>query len=335
MFLAMLRSETAGDEARTRDALAGLRRYQAAERRVAPPLPAPIATAGRASLRDYGGSGPPLVVVPSLINPPRVLDLAEDRSLLRWLAGEGVRPLLVDWGWPTAADRALDLAAHVETMLLPLLDGLGEPPLVAGYCLGGTIALAAAALRPVRGLALIAAPWRFANYPAQSQAALGELWTHAAAASETLGLLPMEVLQTGFWRLDPARTVAKYEALGRGPADEAALARFVALEDWANDGPPLTHGVARELFDDLFDADLPGRSRWRVAGQAIDPAAIRAPVLEIASTTDHIVPAAAAAGIGQRLDLALGHVGMVVGGRARAALWQPLAAWLSAQQAGR
>ena len=34
--------------------------------------------------------------------------------------------------------------------------------------------------------------------------------------------------------------------------------------------------------------------------------------------------------IGERLTLAFGHVGMVIGGRAPQALWQPLARWLSA-----
>jgi polyhydroxyalkanoate synthase len=53
-------------------------------------------------------------------------------------------------------------------------------------------------------------------------------------------------------------------------------------------------------------------------------------VLDIVSTTDRIVPAASAAGFGTMLTLDSGHVGMVVGRRARAELWAPLARWLSA-----
>ena len=78
----------------------------------------------------------------------------------------------------------------------------------------------------------------------------------------------------------------------------------------------------------MFGGDATGTGRWRVGGRAIDPAMLACPVLEIASSTDRIVPAAASAGIGERIDLSLGHVGMVVGGTARAALWEPLAAWL-------
>jgi polyhydroxyalkanoate synthase len=38
---------------------------------------------------------------------------------------------------------------------------------------------------------------------------------------------------------------------------------------------------------------------------------------------------------GERLELALGHVGMVVGSRARELLWEPLDAWLSQQRPDR
>ena len=87
-------------------ALAGLRRYQAAARTPRPaPMPA-IAEAHGATLRDYGGEGPPVLVVPSLINPPDVLDLSPDRSLLRWLAGRGHRVLLLDWGADAARRRS-------------------------------------------------------------------------------------------------------------------------------------------------------------------------------------------------------------------------------------
>jgi len=288
-----------------------------------------VARAGRASLRDYGGDGPAILFVPSLINPPDVLDIDEDRSLLRWLARQGLRPLLLDWGTPAAGENDLDVAGHIETMLLPLIDAVGAPVSLAGYCLGGTMALAAAALRPVTALALIATPWRFGDYPADTRTALDDLWRTAEPATDALGLLPMEILQAAFWRLDPARTVAKYEAHGsRDPGDPQSHA-FVRLEDWANDGPPLTRGAARELFLDLFREDRPGRCAWRVAGQIIDPAALTIPVLEIASTTDHIVPAATTPGVGERIDLSLGHVGMIVGGRARQSLWEPLSQWLS------
>ena len=322
----MLRSETAAEPARLQTALAGLRRYQEAER-APPPKPMPaLAELRGATLRDYGGSGPIVLFVPSLINPPNVLDMGE-RSLLRWLAAQGHRVLLLDWGWPGPDRAELSVAGHVEETGLPLLRGLGAPVDLVGYCLGGTMALAMAQLGPVRSVATLAAPWHFNGFPADSREKLGALWAAAQPAVQALGVLPMEVLQSAFWSLDPARTVAKFEDFATLEGEAAQT--FVMLEDWANDGPPVAGAAAREMFESLFRDDLSGTGQWRVGGEIVDPAALAIPLLNIVSTTDRIVPDATAPAAGERLDLALGHVGMVVGSKARQTLWEPLAAWLS------
>lgn len=325
----MLRSETAANPERMARALAGLRKYQEASREPPPePMPA-IAIIHGATLRDYGGSGPPVLFVPSLINPPNILDLSEDKSLLRWLAGQGFRPLLIDWGWKVEERRALSVAGHVEEIILPFIDALGEPPALVGYCLGGTMAIAAAALREVRRLVTIAAPWRFSGFPEEDRTRLTRLWRDAEGATNTIGLLPMEVLQSAFWSLDPARTIAKFEAFADIEPGTPEARTFVCLEDWANDGPPLPEAAAREMFEDFLGSDLPGTGQWPVSGMAVEPETLSCPLFNIVSTTDRIVPHSSAFRGGERLDLASGHVGMVVGRRARADLWEPLAAWLS------
>lgn len=332
LFLEILRSETATSPERASKALEGLRRYQQAERaRHKEEMPI-AARAGRAVVRDFGGAGRPVLFVPSLINPPDVLDLAEDSSLLRWLAGQDVRALLLDWGAPSPGERDQSMGGHVEGLLLPIIETLGRDLTLAGYCVGGTMALAAAVLRPVHALVLIAAPWRFSGFPEASRANLLSLWRQAEPICAKLGALPMEVLQTSFWRLDPARTIAKFEAFADMPPDSPAARGFIALEDWANDGPPLTYAAGRELLEDCFGADLPGAGGWHVGGEAIDPQRLACPVLNIVSATDRIVPAASAAGVGERWTLGSGHVGMIVGRSARATLWEPLARWLSARR---
>jgi polyhydroxyalkanoate synthase subunit PhaC len=267
------------------------------------------------------------VVVPSLINPPFVLDLAAHNSLMRGLATQGVRPLLVDWGSPTVDERHRDVAGHVEELLIPLIDALGERPLLAGYCLGGTMALAAAAMRQPRALALIATPWHFSGFPEGARAEIAGLWAAAEPMCRELGLVPMEVLQSGFWRLDPARTVAKYEAFAEMPEGSAEAAAFVALEDWANAGAPLTYAAGAEMFG-MFADDATGRGAWQVGGVAVDPHALSCPVADFVSLTDRIVPAASATGVAERRALSSGHVGMIVGRKAQAQLWQPLATFL-------
>lgn len=322
----MLRNESAANPERMKAALEGLRKYQDAPR-PAPPEPMPaLAERHGAALRDYGGAGSAVVFIPSLINPPNVLDM-DGRSLLRWLSEEGFRVLLLDWGWPGPDRRDMSVAGHVERILLPLLEEIGESALLAGYCLGGTMALAAASASGARGVATIAAPWRFRGFPDESRSALARLWRGAEPTAEALGVLPMEVLQSAFWSLDPVRTVRKFEAFAALDDEEART--FVMLEDWANDGPPVSAAAGREMFEDMLGEDVTGEGRWRVAGEVVDPRTLSSPVLNIVSTTDRIVPAATAHDAGERLDLALGHVGMIVGSRAREALWKPLAGWLS------
>jgi polyhydroxyalkanoate synthase subunit PhaC len=365
LFLDLVRQQTKGDPERRAAVLAGLRAYQEAERVPRPPEMPVVARAGRAVLRDYGGRGPPAVFVPSLINPPFILDLTEGNSLLRWLVTQGVRPLLVDWGTPdpplrgeVAARRAdggvsdfqderrsptplhhspaasgppplegEDVFGHITSRLLPLLEALDEPVHLVGYCLGGTMALAAAMHVKLLSLTLIAAPWHFSGYGDSARAEIGAMWRSAEPAAKRLGLVPMEVLQSGFWRLDPARTVAKFEAFGRlDPGSEQARA-FVALEDWANGGAPLTYAAGRELFEDFVGADVTGRGAWH----GVAPARLDIPTLEFVSRHDRIVPAASSANLPDCHLLGAGHVGMIVGSKAREQLWQPLARVLATQ----
>lgn len=325
----MLRSESRTDPALEEAALTGLRAYQQAPRPAPPPAPPCVATVGRARLLDIGGTGRPVVFVPSLINGSQILDILPELSMLRWLSENGVRPLLIDWGTPTPAERDLSIAGHVESMLLPMLRNMGSDVALAGYCLGGTMAIAAAASAPVHALVLIAAPWRFAGFGQEARPALQALWKNARPTADAIGLLPLEVLQAGFWQLDPRRTIAKFAAFGHAGRAGDEARRFVAIEDWANGGPPLTLAAARELIEDLFGNDTTGTGRWVIDGRAVDPARLDCPVLNVISTTDRIVPAASAAEAGTPLRLEQGHVGMVVGGRARDALWAPLARWLA------
>jgi polyhydroxyalkanoate synthase len=295
-----------------RTALGGLAAYEAADR-VAVHRARPVAHhLGGATLRRCGGDGPPAVLIPSLINPPHVLDLDSEVSLADAIASFGRSVLLLDWG-PASARSRLSVAGHVEQLLLPLLRDVGEQAALIGYCLGGTMAIAAANLVPAERLVTLATPWDFSTYPAEGRSSLEQLWDHARPAAEALGAMPMEVLQSAFWSLDPQRTVEKFAKLASLDRDSANFRRFVALEDWANEGEPLPIPAARELIEDFFGANLPGSGQWLVGGKAMTDH-LPLPMLHCTATGDRITPAQTApAGAGQLLNLDSGHVGMIVG----------------------
>ena len=325
LFLELVRDLSARDPDLARDALAGLRAYGSAARRAAAaPMPE-AARIGGACLRDHGGSGPPSVLIPSLINPPHILDLDPDVSLASAVAGMGRRSLLLDWG--RARERAdLNVAGHVEQLLLPLLREVGERAALIGYCLGGTMAVAAANLAPCDRVATLATPWNFSAYPERSLSALREMWSHSKQAAAELGALPMEVLQASFWSLDPKRTVSKFAEFGRLDPTSPEAARFVELEDWANEGEPLPLPAARELMEDMFGEDRPGRGAWQIGGKAVSDT-LGVPLLNLLAANDRIAPAATAPA-GEAVAIPSGHVGMIVGS-ARAMLHEELRGFLS------
>ena len=306
--------------------------------------------AGTTRLLDYGAAGPgatPVLVVPSLINRGYVLDLSADRSLLRWLAGQGLRPFLVDWDRPGPEERRFTLTDYIAGRLEAALDAVraetGTRPAVIGYCMGGLLALALALRRQddISGLALLATPWDF-------HAGAGAGGARAAAALPGLaplmaarGELPVDVIQGLFAGLDPQLVLRKFLAFARLDPASPKAAAFVALEDWLNDGVALSAPVARECLGGWYGENAPARGAWCVAGEVVDPGRLARPSLCMIPAQDRIVPPASARALAQALAKTLpgtetlvprlGHIGMVVSAGAESQVWRPLAAWLAAR----
>lgn len=338
LFLSILWRETEGDPTLRARAFKGLRRYQSAERIAHRRAGTCIDTQQRARLLQYGAvpgtaDRHPVLFVPSLINSPAVLDIAPDNSLLRFLSDRGHAIYQIDWSSPGQGDAQQDVGAHATDLLLPLVERMARPPILVGYCLGGTIALAAALQTSVPALATIASPWNFDAHGPEFQQPLQATWSGCKALCETLGRMPLEVLQSGFWALDPRRTIVKYADFGDMAADSPLYRSFLLVEDWVNEGAPLTFAAGRQLIEDFYGANLPGRGLWTVGGDRMDLSHLACPTLAVGSRTDRIVPLAAIPPADHILSLDLGHVGMIVGRSAPERLWYPLSEWLSAHGA--
>ncbi len=211
---------------------------------------------------------------------------------------------------------------------MPAIERLGPDVQLVGHCLGGTLALGAGAVGRVASVATIAAPWDFDAYSGAMRIRLARLWDHNRRALDVVGLVPLELLQTAFWALDPDRNVRKFARLADPALAPAALANFVALEDWANQGAPLPYAAGAGLFEDLFGANMTAKGEWRIAGQRVGPRPDQPPSLHFASTSDRIVPLASLPDWGERREVLSGHIGMVVGRSAPDTLWRPLIEWL-------
>lgn len=327
--------------------LDGLGRYRAHPYRRDLADPPVLWQEGPTRLLDFGppgageAGGRPVLFVPSLINRAYILDLMEGQSLLRWLAGEGVRPLLVDWGAPGAPERRFTLTDYICGHLEGALDALlatrpAQKPIVAGYCMGGLLALALAERRQAElgGLVLMATPWDFhAGDQEASSRRLAQSLIAFAPALELLGELPVDAIQALFAALDPLLVVRKFKAFARMEEASPRATAFVALEDWLNDGTGLAAPVAREALGGWYGENTTARLEWRVAGRVVDPAQMKLPALALIPEGDRIVPPASALALAnalpsRRVDrLPLGHIGMVVSGQAKPKVWEPLRDW--------
>lgn len=315
--------------------VAGYRRHPWQREAADPPA---IWAEGGSRLLDFGGEGPAVLFVPSLVNRAYVLDLTPEGSLMRWLPGQGFRTLLLDWGWPGEAERHFTLTDYVAGRLERALAAAPGPVVLAGYCMGGLLALAAAQRRPdrVRALALLATPWDFHAGPdaARRARATAALLPGLEVLMEPTGALPVDAIQALFAMLDPFGIAQKFRAFARLHPGSPRARLFVALEDWLNDGVPLPAPVARQCLGGWYGRNEPGRLAWRVAGQVVDPAAFDGPAFAAIPERDRIVPPASAHAAAARLRQGVthvaagGHIGMVAGTGAEGALWRPLREWL-------
>ncbi|WP_455372045.1 alpha/beta fold hydrolase [Limibacillus halophilus] len=302
---------------------------------------------GSTRLLDYAPAAKPdapvLLVVPSLVNRYYVLDLEEDRSFLRWLAAQGFRPLVIDWDAPGEAEKGFTLtdyiAGRLETALDVALEGAKGPVFLLGYCMGGlfTLALAQRRQRDLAGLVLMATPWNFHAEQEEVSRFAGLQAGFLSPLLQGLGMMPTDMVQSYFALLDPLSVLKKFLAFGRLDASSEKARRFMALEDWLNDGVPLTAPVALECLMGWYGANETAAGLWRIAGHPVDPSEVTLPTLALIPENDRIVPPASARALAEALpdceivQPALGHIGMVVAGRGQELVWEPLAAWLRAK----
>ena len=323
--------------------LSGVQAYQQTkfDRDIFPPET--ILTIGGAKLLDYGQTRPnaPIVfLVPSLINRYYILDLTEKLSFARYLRKNGARVFIVDWQAPTNAERHYNCAQYVTEILSPMAEFIrknnrGEIT-IAGYCMGGLLAMALASIRPdlLDNLALFATPWDFAsaNFP---RIALEEnsinILTEYIDSNDGLSA---EFVHNLFHYASPYSFQNKLREFSRMKKGSQEQLDFLAIENWVNDGVAMTREVAKDCLINWTQLNQPYKGEWRVGGQIINPEKLNLPCFVAVPRDDKIVPADSAMPLAKLIRNATiieprtGHIGMMTGSNRKSSLWQPFSEWL-------
>lgn len=332
LFLDMAREQLQDDPAALAELLDGLNQFQGAARPAAYQQCAIIDRQGPVTITRHADtdlSRPiDVMLVPSPINAPNILDIANGRSLIGHLEAHGMACGLVHWGAITPDRGNEDAAVFAAQYLRPLLQRQRRPVHLVGYCLGGLLALAAACLAEVRSLTLIASPYDFSGYGDARRYQMAQLWQHSHQQCRALKVAPIELIQQGFWSLDKSRVIQKYRSFGNTPTDSVDRAIFIAIEDWANSGEPLPFAFADQLFGDFIHNNITAKGEWIIDGTVIQPQSVTAPVIELLSSTDQITPLTTSAGFARRHIYSSGHVGMIVGSSAQHKSWADITGWL-------
>lgn len=331
-----------------RKMLMGLRRYQT-HRFFRKPVARPcVWRAG--CVRMYAArvpdpsDRPPILLVPSLINGSSILDLLPQKSLMQFLSDSGWPVYLLDWGDIRHDPSYQTLDDAIVSGLVPALEFLqarhGQSPSAIGYCMGGTMLVAAAQLLQgqIGPCVYLATPWDFQAqggglYP------LVQIQAFQIRANLTIAdFVPAEFLQSLFAAVDPSMSARKFSAFSRVKRGSMAEKLFIAVEDWVNDGRDLPTPIARTAFEAWYLGNTPAQGRWQVAGQQISLDQIMSPALIISPRRDRLVPPDSVAPLSdmsnaQILKPDCGHLGVVVGADCETKLWRKIDDWLQRKTA--
>lgn len=286
----------------------------------------------------------PLLIVYALVNRPTMMDLQEDRSLIRGLLAEGLDVYLIDWGYPDGADRFTTLADYVEGLLPAcvghVLDAHGIGALnMLGVCQGGVFSLCHAALHPqrIRNLVTMVTPVDF-----HTPADLLSRWVRDidVAAWVADGNVSGDVLNQLFLSLLPFRlTQQKYLELLEPGTDRAKIENFMRVEQWIFDSPDQAGSAFREFLTWFYQQNRFVTGGLGIGGRRVELKAVRMPVLNLIGKRDHLVPPAASAALGRlvgstdytALEFDLGHIGMYISARAQREVPAAIARWLASR----
>lgn len=285
---------------------------------------------------DVLSVAPAALLVPSLINTARILDLLPDRSMLRWLRSRGIDAYLLDWGDVTKAEGQATMEDMIAGRLCAALDFLkhhaGQSVHGIGYCMGGTMLAGAAVLaaHALASLTFLAAPWDFAAGDGALRSRVAFWAPGALPAMAAKNVLPVEWTQTLFASLDPAAIAAKFVRFADMDQDSGQACLFIAVEDWLNDGVDLPAALSRECIQGWFLENAPAAGAWVLRGHAVMPENINVPCLVVASSQDKLVEFGSAMALARQLqrvqtvDPVCGHIGMVAGRQSVERVWRPI-----------
>ena len=284
----------------------------------------------------------PLLISYALVNRPYMVDLQDDRSLVKGLLALGQDVYIIDWGYPDRSDRFLELGDYINRFIDGAVDHLRDAHGVdainlLGICQGGAFSLCYSALHreKVRNLITMVTPVDF-----HTPDNMLSNWTRQMDVDlfvDTLGNVPADLMNASYLMLKPFRlNLQKYMGLVDILDDKRAIEDFLRMEKWIFDSPDQAGEAFRQFLKDFYQGNKLLKGGLEIGGHAVDLKNIRQPVLNIFAEQDHLVPPASSralqGAVGSRdysqIAFKGGHIGIYVSGRAQREVPPAIHQWL-------
>lgn len=272
----------------------------------------------------------PLLISYALVNRHDMLDLQPDRSVIKKLLDLGLDIYIIDWGYPTRADKHFTMDDYVNWFIDDCVDFIRknnktEKVNLMGICQGGTLSLIYSALHPekINNLITLVTPVDFSTND-------GLLFRWAKDMNidrlvDAYGAVPGDFLNNGFAMLKPMMKVNKYMGVLDTLQDKDKMMNFLRMEKWINDSPNQAGECFRQFLKDLYQGNKLVKGTLEVGGNTVKLENVTMPLLNIYAAEDHLVPPAASIPLNDHVgtkDKELykfpgGHIGVFVGGRSQ------------------
>jgi polyhydroxyalkanoate synthase len=286
--------------------------------------------------------GIPIMVTYALVNRAYMLDIQPDRSFIRNLLSLGLDVYMIDWGYPTQADRYLSMDDYINGYMNNCVEAVrkhskSNKVSLMGICQGGTFSGIYSALYPekVHNLITLVAPFDFATND-------GLLFNWSKdmdidALVDAYGVVPGDVLNESYLMLMPFNlNIKKYIDMLEVLEDKDKLLNFLRMEKWIFDSPGQAGECLRQFVKDCYQENKLAKGQLKLGNKTVDLGKITMPILNIYASADHLVPPAAIKPFNDLVsskDKTLyefkgGHIGVFVGSRSQKELAPAISKWL-------